>query len=138
MSQTFTGARAVFKIQGTQIAYASNCSYTINHQVQAIETLEKLNPIEHAEVGYDVSFSCNSFRVANNSAVNLGIQPVLESILTQPELTVELIDKISTATMLRIVGVKMTSRSGSVDARGVATESWSFVGLKASDEASAG
>lgn len=136
MSQVFSGPRAIFKIQGTQIAYASNCSYNINHNHQPIDVLDQLAPVEHAEVGYSVDFSCSSFRVANQSAVSLGVQPTLENILTQPELTVELQDRISGATILRVIGVKMTGRSGSVDSRGVATETWNFVGRKASDEAS--
>lgn len=137
MSTVFTGVRAIFKIQGTQIAYASNASYTINHALQPIETLDNLAPLEYAEVGYSVDFNCSSFRVANKSAVSLGIQPVLETILTQPELTVELQDRVTGLTLLRVIGVKMTSRAGTVDARGVSTETWNFVGLKASDEASA-
>lgn len=138
MTQTFTGSRAIFRIRGVQVAYASDCSYTINHALTPIEVLDKLEPAEHAETGYDVSFSCSTFRVANQGAVSLGIQPTLENILTQPELTVELIDKIADVTMLRILGVKMSQRSGTVGARNVATETWNFVGLKASDEASEG
>lgn len=135
MSQTFTGPRAIFKIQGVEVAYASNVNYNISHDHQPIETLDHLAPLEYAEVGYKVDFSCSTFRVAGRSAVQLGIQPKLEDILTQPELVVELQDRIKQITILRITGVKMTGRSGSVDARGVGTENWSFVGLKASDEA---
>lgn len=137
MSTVFTGVRAVFKIEGVQIAFASNCSYTINHNLQAIEVLDKLEPFEHAEVGYTVDFSCSSFRVAGASAVQLGVQPKLEAILVQPTLTVELQDKVEGSTVLRVIGVKITSRAGTVDARGVATETWNFVGIKASDEAGA-
>ncbi len=135
MSQTFSGARAIFSINGNKLAYASDCNYTINHDVQEITVLDRINPLEHAEVGYSVSFSCNTFRVANQSAVKIGIAPKLEQILTQSELTAELIDRLTGKTLLRVIGVKMTSRSGGVSARGVATESWSFVGIKASDEA---
>jgi len=134
MSQVFTGVRAVFKIQGTPIAFASNCSYNWNHNHQAVEVLDKLEPTEYAEIGYTVDFSCTSFRVADKSAIQLGVQPVLEAILTQPELVVELQDKVANKTILRITGVKMQSRSGTVDARGTATETWSFVGLRATDE----
>lgn len=136
-SQAFTGVRAIFKINGKQVAFASNCSYTINHTLTPIEVLDRLNPIEYAETGYNVEFNCSTFRVAHKSAVDLGIQPVLEKILTQPELTVELQDRVTDATLLRVIGVKMSSRAGTIDARGVATETWNFVGLKASDEASA-
>ncbi|HMV01700.1 MAG TPA: hypothetical protein PLJ37_01110 [Chitinophagales bacterium] len=135
MSQSFTGPRAIFKIQGVEVAYASSVNYNIAHDHQPIETLDHLAPIEYAEVGYKVDFSCNTFRVAGRSAIALGIQPKLENILVQPELVVELQDRIKQITILRITGVKLTGRTGSVDARGVGTESWNFVGLRASDEA---
>ena len=138
MSQTLTGPRAIFRINGVQVALASSVNYTINHDHQPIEVLDRIEPLEHAEVGYSVNFSCSSFRVANSSAVNLGIQPTLDAILTQPELTVEIIDRITDTTTLRIIGVKMVSRSGDVGARTAATETWNFVGRKASDEASEG
>lgn len=135
MSQTLTGARAIFRISGTKVAFASNVSYTINHDHQPIEVLDRLEPVEQAEVGYSVSFSCNVFRVANQSIIGLGFMPILEEILVQPELIVEIQDKITSKTLLRITGVKCTSRSGGFDARGVSTESWNFVGIRASDEA---
>lgn len=135
MSKTLTGARSIFKIGGNKIAYASDCSYTINHDHQPIEVLDRIDVVEHAEIGYNVNFSCSTFRVAEKSATNLGIQPFLEDILTQPELTAEIIDKITGKTVLRITGVKFTSRSGQVGARSVGSETWSFVGLRASDEA---
>ena len=136
MSKSFSGARAIFKLQGVQVAYASSVNYNISHDHQPIEVLDSLAPIEYAEVGYKVDFSCSTFRISNGSAVGLGFIPKLEDILTQPELVAELQDKIAGVTILRIVGVKNTGRSGSIDARGIATETWNFVGLKASDEAS--
>lgn len=139
MSKVFTGVRAVFKINGKQVTYASSVNYTINHALQPIETLDSLPARELAEVGYSVSFSCNSFRIAGLSPISQGFMPTLEKILTQPELTVELVDKMANngqgQTVMRIVGVKMQERGGSVDARGVSTEAWSFLGLRASDEA---
>ena len=134
MSKVLTGARAIFKIQGNKIAYASDCSYNINHDHQPIECLDRIDVIEHAEIGYNVGFTCSVFRVADKSATNLGIQPLLEAILTQQELTAEIIDKITNKTILRITGVKFTGRSGSVGARSPGNETWTFVGLRASDE----
>lgn len=134
MSQTFTGVRAIFKIQGKQVAFASDVNVTVNHAMQPIETLDRLDVVEHAEIGYTVDMSCGTFRVAGASAIQLGIQPILEEILIQPELMAELQDKIAGVTVARLVGVKMTSRGLSVNARGVATEQWAFVVRRFSDE----
>jgi len=135
MSIVTTGARAIFKINGEKVVYASNCNYNINHTLQPIDVLDRIEPIEQAETGYTVDFSCTTFRIANQSAVNLGIQPKLAEILQQPELTAEIIDSQTETTLLLIERVKMTTRSGTVDARGVFTETWNFIGIKASDEA---
>lgn len=134
MSNVSTGPRVVFKINGTKVAYASNFQYSINHQLQPIEVLDKLEVAEHAEVGYDVSFSCDTFIVAGKGPIALGIQPDLASILTQAELTAEAHDQIADKVIVRIVGVKLNGRSGNIGSRAVGTESLSFVGIIATEE----
>jgi len=135
MSQTQTGARTIFRINGQKVAFASDCSYNITHDHVPIDVLDKINSVEYAEVGYTCNFTCNTFRVPGMSPVEQGFMPKLEEILTQPELTAELIDRITGQTILRVVGVKLTGRSGNIGARSAGTESLSFVGLRASDEA---
>lgn len=135
MSKTQTGARTIFRINGQKVAFASDCSYNITHDHVPIDVLDQINATEYAEVGYSCNFSCNTFRVPGLSPIDQGFMPKLEGILTQSELTAELVDKITGKTLLRVVGVKCTGRSGSLGARSAGTETLSFVGLKASDEA---
>jgi hypothetical protein len=130
-----TGAKAIFRINGTQIAYASNVSYNENIQLEEINVLDKLETLEYAETGYRVDMSCQTFRVANNSVKQLGIMKKLGDILTQGVMTAEIIDRVTNATLLLMEGVKLESRQSSVDARGVMTETWGFKGIKSSDEA---
>jgi hypothetical protein len=59
----------------------------------------------------------------------------LGDILTQGVLTAEIIDRVSGAVILLMEGVKLESRQTQVDARGLMTETWSFKGIKSSDEA---
>jgi hypothetical protein len=140
-SKVYTGAKAYFSIitpdGAINIAYASNCSYNWNHNLQPVELIGKEYVEEHSELGMTVDFTCTNFRVYNRSAIALGLQPKLQSLLAQPELVVVIKDKVTNDTLLRIDGVKMTSRSGTVDARGAWTETLSFVGRQASDEAGA-
>jgi hypothetical protein len=130
-----TGARAIFRLDGNQVAYASSVEYTESVQLEEVNVLDKLEVEEFAEVGYRVEMSCNSFRVANKSVKQLGIMSKLSQILTQGVLTAEIIDRNTSATILLMEGVKLESRRSTVDARGVMTETWSFKGIKASDEA---
>lgn len=134
MANTMTGARAIFRLGGAQVAYASNVSYNENIQYENVNVLDDLATKEHAEVGYMVDMSCTSFRVPQASAKQLGIMSRFDNILTQGELTAEVVDRVSGAVMLLMVGVKLQGRSTTVDARGVMTETWSFVGRKAQDE----
>ncbi len=134
MAQVMTGPKAIFRLGGQQVAYASSVSFNENIQLEEINVLDRIETVEHAEVGYRVDLSCQAFRVANQSVKQLGIMPKFSEILTQGVLTAEIVDRTSGATILLMQGVKLESRQTSVDARGVSTESWSFRGTKASDE----
>lgn len=135
MSQVMTGAKAIFRLAGNQVAFASSVTFNENIQLEEVNTLDRIDTVEHAEVGYRVDLSCQNFRVANQSVKQLGIMSRLNDILTQGELTAEVIDRVSGATLLLMEGVKLESRQTSVDARGLMTETWSFRGRKSSDEA---
>ena len=130
----FTGPKAIFRIAGIPIAYASNATWNENIQLEEVNVLDKVETLELAEVGYRVDMSCQTFRVVNKSVKQLGIMPKLQEILTQGELTCEIVDRATGTVILLMEGVKLESRATSVDARGVATENWSFKGIKSSDE----
>ena len=131
-----TGSRAQFQIGGYVIAYASNVSYNENITYEPINVLDKLQVEEHAETGYTVDLQCQNFRVIGKSVKALGVMPKLEQILTQGGMTATIVVGLgsATTTILRMEGVKLQARQTTVDARGVMTETWSFVGIKSSDE----
>jgi len=135
MSIVMTGAKAIFRLNGTQIAYASNVSYNENVQLEEVNVLDKMETAELAEVGYRVDLSCQTFRVQNQSIKQLGLMPKLESLLTGGDLTAEVVDRVTGAVVLLMQGVKLESRQTTVDARGLMTETWNFRGIKSSDEA---
>lgn len=135
MSQSSTGARVVFRVNGAKVAFANALNYTVAHAHQPVDVLDQLEPAEYAETGYTVNFTATMFRVSNQSAISLGLRPKLQDILTQPELTAELIDRITGATLMLIQRVKCTQEDFSVDARSLGQLTLSFVGIKMSDEA---
>lgn len=136
MSQTSTGARIVFRVDGKKIAFANSLNYTVAHAHQPVDVLDQLEPAEYAETGYTVNFSATQFRVSNQSAMALGLRPRLQDILTQPELTAELVDRITGATLMLIQRVKCTQEDFNVDARSLGQTTLSFVGIKQDDEGS--
>jgi hypothetical protein len=133
-SQVMTGGRVIFRLGGDQVATASNVSFNENIMYEPINVLDNLAVKEHAEVGYTVDLQCQNFRIPNASVKQLGIMSRFSQILTQGELTAEVVDRRSGAVILLMTGVKLQARQTTVDARGVMTETWSFVGKKAEDE----
>lgn len=135
MSTVMTGAKAVFFLNGIKVAYASSVTFNENIQLEEVNTLDQLEVLEYAEVGYRVDMSCQTFRVADRSVKQLGFMSKLKDILTQGDMTAEIHDAVTNSTILLMEGVKLESRQTSVDARGLMTETWSFKGRKSSDEA---
>ena len=134
-STVMTGVRAVFRVNGIQIAYASSCSFNETISLEEVNCLDRLDVLEFAETGYRVDLSCQTFRVQNQSVKQLGIMPRLQDILTSGEMTAEVIDRQSNAVILLMTGVKLESRQTTVDARGLMTETWNFRGKRSQDEA---
>jgi len=137
MSTVMTGSKAIFRLAGAKVAFASNVSYNENIQYEPVNVLDRLDVVEHAEVGYTVDLQCQNFRVPAASVKQLGIMSRFSQILTQGELSAEIVDKATGSAVLLMTGVKLQARQTTVDARGVMTETWSFVGRRATDEAGA-
>lgn len=112
-------------------------NYSVAHAHQPVDVLDQLEPAEYAETGYTVNFSVTMFRVANQSALSLGLRPKLQDILTQPELTAEIIDRVNGATLALLTRVKCTSESLALDARSLGQLTLEFVAIRQSDESGA-
>jgi len=130
MGKVVTGARAIFRINGQKIAYASNVSYNENIAIEDINVLDKYNPEELAETGYTVDFTCNVFVQEESTIKELGLMPRFEELMTTGVMTSEIIDHKTEKVLLVLSGVKSIGRSGTIDSRGTATETWNFRGLK--------
>jgi len=136
MSFAIQGARAVLSVNNTIVAIASNASYNWRHETQDIEVIDEVELAEIAITGIRINFSMDTFRVLGISATSLGIQPTIKGILTHPELTIVITDKLTQAPLLYLSRVVFTGRSGRVGARSVWVETLSFKAIKAFDEGS--
>ena len=130
MSNTITGARAIFRINSNKVAYASDVSYNENIALEDINVLDNLAPEELAETGYTVDFSCTAFVTEKGTIKDLGIMPRFSDILKAGVMTAEIVDELTEKTLLVLSGVKSLGRSGTVNARGTMTETWNFRGIK--------
>jgi len=132
MSKTLSGSKASLKLNGVKVAFVSGISVSVDDHLVPIEVLDQLTIAEAAECGHSCSFSARFFKVDENAALALGIEFTnLDDILTQPELTMEIYDRVGDRVVFTMSGVKRTSGEGSIDARGVWTGSWNFIGKQA-------
>jgi hypothetical protein len=134
MSKVESGAKLELRINNIPVAYASNVSYSYQHNHEEVRSIDNPEVIEHAELHTSVSFTCSAFRVARKTAISYGWMPKLQNFLQQPTLTAIIYSKVSRTKLLTITGLKCTGRSGSVNARGVWEEQLTFVGRQFFDE----
>jgi len=134
MSEVSTGAKLELRIGTVPIAYANNVQYNLEIVTEAIQGIDEIKIDEYAEVGTRVTFTASMFRVAFKAAFSLGIQPKIENLLRQPELTAQIKDKTQGVVLLKMNGLKLVGRSGTVNARGIWTETLSFVARRMFDE----
>ena len=131
MSNVLTGVKASLKLNGVKIAFASGVNVTHENTLQPIDVLDDLLVAEHAEVGHRVNFSVNLFKVDGNKASSFGLDPAnIDELLTQPELSFEIYNRIDDRVEYSVTGVKFEGGSGSVDARGVWSGTWNFQGRR--------
>lgn len=130
MGKVITGARAIFRINGSKVAYASNVSYNEAIAVEDVNVLDKYNPEELAETGYSVDFSCESFVQEEKTIKELGFMPRFQDLMHAGIMTTEIVDHKTEKVLLVLTGVKSLGRSGTLNARGVMTETWNFRGLQ--------
>lgn len=146
-TRSFSGARARFYFNGTQVAYASGCDGSEEIQMEPVEVLDNLPVKEHVPVGYRVTFNANIFRtvssgastdVAPGSLKEQGIFPKFgtrgERILQMTPVTVFIQDRNTGKVLYVIEGVKPSSQNFSITARGVVAQNVSFVCIKMMDE----
>ena len=115
MTESMTGARAVFSIGTKIIAIAQNCTYTDSDQLQSVEVLGRETPAEHAELGRTIEFTVDTVRVLKASATELGLSTKLQDLLEQDGLDAKIEDKIDNKSLFEVTGVKKQNRTGTLE-----------------------
>lgn len=146
-TRVFSGARARFYFNGTQVAYAAGCDGSEEIMYEPVDVLDNLPVKEHVPVGYRVSFNANIFRtvasgastdVAPGSLKEQGLFPKFgargERILQMVGVTVMIQDRNTNKVLYVIEGVKPASQNFSINARGLVSQNCAFVCIKMIDE----
>lgn len=129
MSRVFTGPKGSLKLNGQKVAFVGSITINEENTLTPIDVIDQLEVAEHAETAHIVSFSCNLFKIVENTAQALGLSPQdINEILAQPELTMEVYNRIDDRVEYVMTGVKWEGGSGTLDARGVWQGTWNFRG----------
>lgn len=134
-SKTFSGARAIFSIDGAQIAFAGGVSGEEMIDYEPVDVLNLLEVREFVPVAYRTTLSAQIFRVVGQSLKALGILPRQEDIITSGDLTASIQDKVTLQTLALFQGVRCAGHSWDVTARGIVQENVNFVCIRVLDEA---
>lgn len=133
-TKVFTGSKGSLRIDGRKVAFVGSITVNEENTLTDIDVLDQLEVAEHAETAHKVSFSCNLFKIDENSISGLGYSFTddIRTLLTQPELEMDIYDSVSEKIVYGISGVKFEGGSGSLDARGVWQGTWNFKGRRRS------
>lgn len=129
MSTISTGARVEFLVNNAPVLFANAVSYEVNHNLEPLYELDSLAPAEFYETRYMVTFTVNTFRINNRSAMSQGLMPSLSTLILQPELKAQLLDKITLRPIFKVSRLKCTREVFDVSARELAKSNLTFVGI---------
>lgn len=130
MSNSISGARVIFQINNAPVLFANAVSYEVNHNLEPFYHLDSVAPAEYYETTYEVTLTCNLFRVPYKSAMSQGLIPKLNDIVIQPELKAVMLDQITLQPIFTVERIKCTSESFDVDARNLAKTTLTFKGIR--------
>lgn len=130
----FSGARAILNLNGQLTVWATEVSYVLETEYKPVLEIDNSLPAEIAPGRINVQVTCSSLRVPNTSpTVNL-LQPTILNAMTQPYTSIEIRDRGTDTTILKVERAQLTRRAGRVSARGLSAETWVFVGIGFKDE----
>lgn len=141
-TNTFSGARAIFKINSTPVAYAGGVDVREEIRYEPVDVLNRLEVAEYVPVGYVCSLDSMIFRtleggneVGTGSLKKRGIFPQEANILTDGSLEASITDQLTGRTVALVQEVKAASQNFGVTARGIVGVRVAFVAIRVKDEA---
>lgn len=127
--KSLTGAKASVKINGVKVAFCTGVDITHTPILERQNVLDELASKEISYVGFECSASVSAFKVDDNAALALELDPRnLDDLLSAGDLTFEVYNRIGDKVEYEMSGVKFAGGTGRVDARGVWVGNWNFEG----------
>ena len=130
------GASAQVRANGILVAYATGINANITLSAQQIKVLGSMISQQVVHTGVDVSFSVETFRLYNDSALAASLFPRgnTQAILDFPYLDWELIDRSNGAPIQRFLKSKPTAMSIQVAQGSIMGQNMTFAACTYGDE----
>jgi hypothetical protein len=121
----FTGPRCRFTLNGVVIALGRSVQVQEELVYDPIKVLDSIEVLDHEPIDYNCSMSAAEVLIVGKTLEALGFaaakgqtpQAHLANILALPDITAQLEDNQGDTIIARVFGVKISSKSFSVDAR---------------------
>jgi len=130
MAQTFTGARAVVRINNEIVAIAESYSYTVNTPMEPIHILGRFSSSEIVPLSYEaVPVSLSGVRIINEGPHKQGKVLKLQDLLNAEDVSITISDRQTPtgAPIANFIGCKSTGYSTGVSAKGSARVSINYL-----------
>jgi hypothetical protein len=130
-----SGSRLSINIAGFgPVAFASSYTLNVDNTLTDIDVLDQLEVAEFAETAHKVTGSVNRFKIDDDAANFLNIDPSdLNALFSRGDLSIDILDRVTGNSVSSLTGVKFSGGTGTVDARGVWTGTWNFKARQTSE-----
>lgn len=133
----FSGARGKLVVNGRPMAFVTNVSVSVNDRVQPVHTfgapnarsVEPLSRTCAVSIGTVVPVNDANGQPINASAIAYNIEPLIQLMTTSEDVTVDLLDNVTGATIASVRNCRLTSRSMNMAAGSLASASLNLVGI---------
>lgn len=135
-NDVIVGAAAVVRANGVIVAYAAGVNANVALAAVQVKVLGSMITQQIVHTGIDVSFSVETFRLVNNSAMVQGLMPRGNTTAVQAfgYLDFEIVDNSNGATLTRYLKSKPTSCALNLTRDGLMGQNMSFTACTYGDE----
>jgi len=141
--RVFSGPRAKLLINGKVVGYVTDVNGSEEIEYLPVDVINNIYTEEFVPVAYRVSFSASLVRIVGETMKGEGFFPrlgdgssqvLLDNILKTEDLTVIVEDNQTNSMICQLEGVKITSKSFTVTARGLVGKNLTFLAIRMRDE----
>jgi hypothetical protein len=138
--QLFSGARGNLQVNGKTIAFVTDVSVNVQANVRAIHTfgaanarsIEPLSYGVNVTVGRVIPVSKPDGSAVDTSTISAnfnGIEPVISQMLLAEDITIDLLDSLTSQTVASVRNCRFAGRTLSLSAQQIANERIQLVGI---------